>query len=109
MFGLATPGFTIRLLLIGLSILCYSLVAMLLAIFSCRPVNAAWDPSVHGTCINFKVPSLVLGVVNPLVYTRVLIRPIREVLNNEKRKADHNRMKPEKKMRVFFVFSLGGL
>ena len=82
---------------------------MLLAIFPCRPVNAAWDPFVHGTCINFKVLSIVLGVVNSLVNIGVLLLPIREVLNHEKRKAEHNRMKPEEKIRVLFVFSLGGL
>ena len=71
---------------------------MLLAIFRCRPVSAAWDPSVHGTCINLKVSSIVLGVVDSLVDIGVLLLPIREVLNNEKRKAEHNRMKPEKKI-----------
>ena len=54
----------------------YCLFGAFTWLFMCRPINAYWDLTVHGKCLNFKVAFLVGGAVNVMTDVVMLLLPI---------------------------------
>jgi hypothetical protein len=54
----------------------YCLFGAFTWLFMCRPINAYWDLTVHGKCLDFKVAFLVGGVVNVTTDVVMLLLPI---------------------------------
>ncbi|KAL8793920.1 MAG: hypothetical protein Q9195_003539 [Heterodermia aff. obscurata] len=63
LFGLYRK-FLVALYVIAAITFCYSLVEILVIIFACRPINAAWDFSVKGTCVDLALGGIIVGSVN---------------------------------------------
>ena len=63
LFGLYRK-FLIALYIIAAISFCYSLVEILVIIFACRPINAAWDVNVRGTCVDLALGGIIVGSVN---------------------------------------------
>ncbi|MCJ1450945.1 hypothetical protein MMC28_001279 [Mycoblastus sanguinarius] len=68
--------FTILLWALGVFILCYSIAQALVATFQCRPINAAWDMRVRGTCVNSDLAAIVPGVINVIADFVTVFLPI---------------------------------
>ena len=78
----------------------HQLTMILLSIFSCRPVEAVWDPHVKGWCINVTVAAIIFGSINVCIDIVLLVLPIPLVW----------RLKIQRKWRIQLigVFLLGG-
>lgn len=63
LFGLYRK-FLIALYTIAAITFCYSLVEILVIIFACRPINAAWDFSIRGTCVDLALGGIIIGSFN---------------------------------------------
>ena len=57
-------------------ILCYTIVGVLVPIFECRPVEAAWEPFVKGDCVQLNTESIVAGIFNIITDVVTLILPM---------------------------------
>ena len=79
----------------------YSFVEATIAIFQCRPVNAAWNMNVHGYCVNIALGAIIIGSINVAVDFVTLILPIHPVWKLK--------MKMKWKLQVIGIFLLGGL
>ena len=86
---------------VGAFIVAYSLAEILVVIFQCRPVDAAWNLSVTPTyCVNMSLGAIIVGALNAATDFLVLILPIRIVLGL--------RLKMKWKVQLIGIFLLGG-
>ena len=61
-------------------VLAYSLVEILVVIFQCRSVKAAWDMSLQSSyCINLAQGALIVGIVNVVTDLLTLVLPVHVV------------------------------
>lgn len=95
----------IRLPMVAVGVLCvaWGLAALLLVVFQCVPVRAAWDmlAAARARCIPFG--NLIVGyeLTNMLLDVAILALPIRALFRL--------RMSLSRKITVAFIFCLGGL
>jgi large subunit ribosomal protein L36e len=48
----------------------------LVSIFQCVPLAMAWDPTIEGTCVDFPVYILIVGIYNIVSDCVMLLIPI---------------------------------
>ena len=61
---------------VGAFIVCYTIAGVLVPIFECRPVEAAWEPFVKGDCVQLNTESIVTGLFNVITDVVTLILPM---------------------------------
>ena len=100
LFGLF-KRFLIALYVVAAITFAYSLVEILVIIFECRPVNAAWNLAIKGSCVNLALGGIIVGSVNVAADFVTLFLPMPMVWS----------LNIETKWRVQLVgiFLLGGL
>ena len=49
---------------------------LFLSVFSCRPVNALWNMTIDGDCINLNLAALIFGSINVFIDVVLLVMPI---------------------------------
>lgn len=100
LFGLFKK-FLIALYVVAAVTFCYSLVEVLVIVFQCRPVNAAWNFSVQATCVDLALGGIIVGSVNVATDFVTLFLPMPMVwrLNIE----------TKWKVQLVGIFLLGGL
>lgn len=86
---------------IGGFVAAYSLVEILVLIFQCRPIDAAWNMTVHGTCVDIALGGIIVGIINVVVDFLILFLPIRMVWRLK--------LKKKWKFQLIGIFLLGGL
>ena len=84
----------------GFVVTCW-LTIILLTIFQCRPIRAAWDISVKGHCLKLNVAYIVLGTCNTITDMIALCLPMPLIWRLQTDKP--------RKVQLICVFSLGGL
>ena len=100
LFG-SNRRFEYTLWAVGGFITAYSLAEILVVIFQCQPISAAWDLSVHPIyCVNISLGAIIMGAVNAATDFLVLILPIPIVLGL--------RLKTKWKIQLIGIFLLGG-
>ena len=52
------------------------ILQLFLSVFSCRPVNALWNMTLRGDCININLAALIFGSLNVVIDLILLIMPI---------------------------------
>ncbi|MCJ1377479.1 hypothetical protein MMC17_000574 [Xylographa soralifera] len=94
------PSFQLPLYLVAGLIGCWVIYVEGAAIFSCVPVNAMWDPTITGRCIN--IHSFFIGIAVPNVVTDIalLTMPLPYMWRLQ--------VAWPKKIAVILVFMLGG-
>lgn len=84
----------------GFVVSCW-LTIILLTIFQCRPIRAAWNISVKGHCLKLNVAYIVLGTCNTITDMIALCLPMPLIWRLQTDKP--------RKIQLICVFSLGGL
>ena len=84
----------------GFVVACW-LTIILLTVFQCRPIRAAWDISVKGHCLRLNVAYIVLGTCNTITDMIALCLPMPLIWRLQTDKP--------RKVQLICVFSLGGL
>lgn len=80
----------------------YSLAYILIMVFRCRPLAAAWDLTIVGAeCYSQVTVMLVLSIANILVDAALFILPLPVLLPLQ--------MKIERKVSLILLFATGGL
>ncbi|KAG6356841.1 hypothetical protein INS49_014715 [Diaporthe citri] len=80
----------------------YSLAYILVMVFRCRPVAAAWDMTITGAeCYSQVTVMLVLSIANILVDAALFILPLPVIVPLQ--------MRVEKKVSLILLFATGGL
>ncbi|KAL9118458.1 MAG: hypothetical protein Q9187_004996, partial [Circinaria calcarea] len=64
------------LIIVGAVVLCYNVAAVFVVIFQCYPIQANWDPTVSGHCINYGHFVLLIGILNILSDVAILSLPL---------------------------------
>ncbi|CAM1505082.1 Fc.00g107190.m01.CDS01 [Cosmosporella sp. VM-42] len=97
-----SPDRLLRRTVYGLiaAVCAYTLAYMLLIIFQCRPVAAAWDINADRTCIGYLPPMMFLSVANIVFDVVLLLLPIRIVLPLQ--------IPVRQKISLGFLFATGG-
>ena len=100
LFG-SNERFQYTLWAVGAFIVAYSLVEILVVIFQCRPIQAAWDMTIESPyCVNLPRGAIIVGAVNAATDILVLMMPIPMVLGLK--------MKIKWKVQLIGIFLLGG-
>lgn len=100
LFGLYNK-FRVALYVVGAITFCYSLVSILVIIFQCRPVNAAWNFNIKGECVNLVLGGIIVGSVNVAVDFVILFLPMPLVWSLD--------VQTKWKVQLACIFLLGGL
>lgn len=82
--------------------LAYSTAGVLVIIFQCRPIQAAWDVSIEPSyCVNIPAAALAVGIINAVTDVLTLALPVRIIwgFNKETRQ----------KLQIAGIFLLGSL
>ncbi len=61
---------------VGGLILCYTVIGVLVVIFECQPVEAAWEPLMNGSCIHLNVEAMCMSTMNIITDFVTLILPM---------------------------------
>lgn len=86
---------------VGAFVSAYSLAEVLVIIFQCRPVDAAWNLSVTPSyCVNMSLGAIIVGALNAATDFLVLLLPIPVVLGLN--------LKTKWKLQLIGIFLLGG-
>ena len=93
--------FLIALYTVATITFCYSLVEILVIIFQCRPVNAAWNFSVPRTCADLALGGIIIGSINVAADFVTLFLPMPIVWNLN--------IETKWKIQLIGIFLLGGL
>lgn len=91
----------VALWIVGAVVVCMGIAADLLAIFSCVPVKASWDPTIASRCINFNTWITFHGAQNIVTDFVLLVLPMPLVWRLK--------MATIHKTQVSGIFVLGGL
>ena len=91
---------TILWIIAGFSI-CYCIVQCSIVIFACRPIRAAWDINVKGTCIPVNIAFMGMGAFNALTDVIIVCLPMPLLWRLHVDKA--------RKVQLCSIFLLGGL
>ena len=100
LFGLYKK-FLITLYVVGAITFCYSLVEILVIIFQCRPVNAAWNFNIEGTCVDLALGGIIVGSINVATDFVTLFLPMPLVWSLN--------IQMKWKVQLVGIFLLGGL
>ena len=93
-------GFRLTLWAIGSFVLAYSLTQILGILLTCIPINAIWDPSVDGRCIDTIDVYLVCSSFNIATDVLILALPITKLWNLQ--------ISTSQKGQLCAFFALGG-
>ena len=93
--------FATLLLWMGIFVWAYSIAGVLVVIFQCHPINAAWNLAIRGKCINLPLGAIVVGGINCAVDIITLCLPIPLVWQLQ--------IKRKWKIQLIGIFLLGGL
>jgi hypothetical protein len=90
------------LLLVGVAVITWWFTGTLSTIVSCIPVERLWiGPSVGGYCFNFNIFWMVMGAVELVIDTLILVLPVGMVLGLQ--------LSSRQKILLGGIFLLGGL
>ncbi|KAI1325108.1 hypothetical protein F5Y16DRAFT_423327 [Xylariaceae sp. FL0255] len=64
------------LLCLAALVLSWSLTGFFTSIFNCYPIEAAWDTSIKGFCINYAETTLIMGILNIMIDFVLLLTPM---------------------------------
>ena len=96
------PRLLIILRVVGAFVLCYCTTQFFVLLVQCRPVRAAWDPTVADpTCIRVNAAYIVIGTFNAVVDIVILCIPIPLLWRLQ--------ISIQKKAQLISIFLLGGL
>ncbi|KAF2796645.1 hypothetical protein K505DRAFT_373057 [Melanomma pulvis-pyrius CBS 109.77] len=68
--------FAYSLWAVGALVVSWILFAVLSAIWQCKPISRAWDPRVHGTCLDYYEWWLGSAISSVIIDTIILIMPL---------------------------------
>ena len=100
LFGLYWK-FLLALYAVGAVAFSYSLVTILVLIFQCRPINAAWNFSIEGNCVDLALGGIIVGSVNVATDFVILFLPMPLVWSLK--------IQNKWKVQLAGIFLLGGL
>lgn len=100
LFGLY-KRFLIALYCVATITFCYSLVQILVIIFQCKPVNAAWNFHIERKCVDLVLGGIIVGSVNVATDFITLFLPMSMVW--------HLNIDTKWKIQLVGIFLLGGL
>ena len=86
---------------VGLFISIYTMIAMIVMIFQCRPLNAAWDLSINSDCIDLSKLFIVMGSMNVLTDFLLLCLPLPQLWKLQMHRGT--------RIQVMGIFSIGSL
>jgi hypothetical protein len=87
---------------VGAFISCYCAVQFFVLVLECRPVRAAWDPTVENpTCIQVNLMFMIMGSFNVLTDISTLCLPTPLLWQLQ--------VSRERRMQLFSISMLGGL
>ena len=103
LFDRIFPGPRFRRLLwsVGMFVTTYSGIAILAAIFQCRPIQGAWDPTVKAKCIKFNLVLMIMGGMNVLTDLILVCAPLPTIWGLQ--------MEKTMKLQLTGIFCVGGL
>ena len=93
--------FYLAVVAVGSVLLVWWMVAFIMGIVNCLPVQSFWNKSIPGHCINFENYSIGYAVVNISTDVIILTLPMRVVWNLQLPKGQ--------KIALTFIFLLGSL
>ncbi|KAI1127533.1 hypothetical protein F5Y10DRAFT_265958 [Nemania abortiva] len=64
------------LIVVGIFVISYSIVALLVNLLHCMPIERNWDPNIDGYCFNLGVEPVLLAVFNVLTDFVIFILPL---------------------------------
>ena len=73
--------------------------AFLVEIFTCYPLAAEWDLTVHGKCVNYTIYLVIFLAIELFLDALILVLPLREIAGL--------RMAFQKKILISLIFLLG--
>ncbi|KAI0408803.1 hypothetical protein F4802DRAFT_367946 [Xylaria palmicola] len=91
LFG-TSRTFTICTWAVSALVIEYLLQVVLATNLQCVPIAASWDPSVHGTCINYGTEALVAYLINITTDLLILGLPIPTILRLNAPKSQKRRL-----------------
>lgn len=83
---------------------CYGIAYILVSIFQCRPVHAAWehwDGESEGTCNNINMQGWTNAAINIILDVATIVLPIRELTKLQ--------LWTKQRIHLFMMFSVGSL
>lgn len=83
----------VGVMILGVLSVAWAVSLVLVAIFSCNPINGQWDYGVPATCIDLRAWYIGNGVINIVTDIMILSLPIREV----------SRLLVDKQTRIFLL------
>ena len=86
---------------VGLLVSAYTLIAMIIMIFQCKPLSGAWDPTIKSDCIDLSLVIIFMGCMNVLTDLLLLYLPLPQLWKLQ--------MRWGTKMQVISIFSIGSL
>lgn len=94
-------GFRILLYTVGTFVATYSGIQILVSIFQCQPIEAAWYHSAGAKCVKLNVVFMVLACFNVLTDFILLLAPLPTLWKLQ--------MQLETKLQLMGIFCVGGL
>ena len=86
---------------IGIFLSIYTAILAIAAIFQCRPISGAWDPTIKADCIQIKLVLMSIGGLNVLTDLFLLIAPLPQLWKLH--------IRNDTKYQLIGIFSIGGL
>ena len=86
---------------IGIFLSIYTAILVIAAIFQCRPISGAWDPTIKADCIQIKLVLMSIGGLNVLTDLFLLIAPLPQLWKLH--------IRNDTKYQLIGIFSIGGL
>lgn len=85
---------------IGIFLSIYTAILVIAAIFQCRPISGAWDPTIKANCIQIKLVLMSIGGLNVLTDLFLLIAPLPQLWKLH--------IRNDTKYQLIGIFSIGG-
>lgn len=85
-------------------VVAYTISYILVIVFRCRPVAAAWDLALQGrggVCIEYLIPMMVLSIANIVIDLVILFLPVKVVVPLQ--------IPVRQKITLVLLFATGGL
>jgi hypothetical protein len=76
-------------------------VTFFMDVFRCKPVEAAWNPTVHGTCLSYAAFPWATGIFNVVSDFYILVLPLPVLFKMH--------MPLARRLRIASIFGLGSL
>jgi hypothetical protein len=86
---------------VGAFIICYTTIGILVCIFECQPVEAAWEPLMEGNCIQVSIEFMFMACMNIITDFVTLLLPMPLLWRLQ--------ISKERKLQLMGIFLTGGV